>query len=238
MERLDIVPGTTNKIYQDREMFSYGVDAILLSWFAKPKGTVLDLGTGTGIIPLRIAADKNVEVIYGVEIQERVAQMAEKSVYLNKLDDRIKILNTDIKKLPLIFAKASADTIITNPPYMKSGSALVNPSENHAYSRHEIACTLEDIVEVSAVLLKPLGKIFMVHRPNRLVDVLCAMRENGIEPKRICWVYPKPGKPSNLFLIEGVKDGKRDFKCDLPVTIYDKDGNYNEEIYDIYGIER
>lgn len=235
MERLDKVPGTPYEIIQDKRLFSYGVDAILLSFFAKPKGVVMDLGTGTGVIPLRLADDPNIKRIYGVELQEIVAEMAEKSVYLNKLEDKIQILNEDLRKLPESFPRASIDTIVTNPPYMKPGAALVNPEENHAYSRHELNCTLEDIMRVSSYLLKPLGKLFMVHRPNRLVDVLCEMRSNGIEPKLMTWVYPKPGKPANLFLVEGVKGGRRDLKYGDPITVYGEDGDYTDQIYAIYG---
>ena len=235
MERLDKVPGTPYEIIQDKRLFSYGVDAILLSFFAKPKGVVMDLGTGTGVIPLRLADDPNIKRIYGVELQEIVAEMAEKSVYLNKLEDKIQILNEDLRKLPESFPRASIDTIVTNPPYMKPGAALVNPEENHAYSRHELTCTLEDIMRVSGYLLKPLGKLYMVHRPNRLVDVLCEMRSNGIEPKLMTWVYPKPGKPANLFLVEGVKGGRRDLKYGDPITVYGDDGEYTDKIYSIYG---
>ena len=235
MERLDKVPGTAYEIIQDKRLFSYGVDAILLSFFAKPKGVVMDLGTGTGVIPLRLADDPNIKRIYGVELQEIVAEMAEKSVYLNKLEDKIQILNEDLRKLPESFPRASIDTIVTNPPYMKPGAALVNPEENHAYSRHELNCTLEDIMRVSGYLLKPLGKLYMVHRPNRLVDVLCEMRSNGIEPKLMTWVYPKPGKPANLFLVEGVKGGRRDLKYGDPITVYGEDGDYTDQIYAIYG---
>ncbi len=235
MERLDKVPGTPYEIIQDKRLFSYGVDAILLSFFAKPKGVVMDLGTGTGVIPLRLADDPNIKRIYGVELQEIVAEMAEKSVYLNKLEDKIQILNEDLRKLPESFSRASIDTIVTNPPYMKPGAALVNPEENHAYSRHELTCTLEDIMRVSGYLLKPLGKLYMVHRPNRLVDVLCEMRSNGIEPKLMTWVYPKPGKPANLFLVEGVKGGRRDLKYGDPITVYGEDGDYTDQIYAIYG---
>lgn len=235
MERLDKVPGTPYEIIQDKRLFSYGVDAILLSFFAKPKGVVMDLGTGTGVIPLRLADDPNIKRIYGVELQEIVAEMAEKSVYLNKLEDKIQILNEDLRKLPESFSRASIDTIVTNPPYMKPGAALVNPEENHAYSRHELNCTLEDIMRVSSYLLKPLGKLFMVHRPNRLVDVLVEMRSNGIEPKLMTWVYPKPGKPANLFLVEGVKGGRRDLKYGDPITVYGDDGEYTDKIYSIYG---
>ncbi|MCR3956047.1 MAG: tRNA1(Val) (adenine(37)-N6)-methyltransferase [Gudongella sp.] len=238
MRRIDLVPGTEYKIIQDKGLFSYGIDAILLSHFSKAKGVVVDLGTGTGIIPLRIVDSKGVSQVYGVEIQKDVAKMAEKTVELNSLQDRIRIINTDLKELPEMMGKASVDTVITNPPYMKPGGAIVSREDNFAISRHEIAATLEDIAAVSHYILKPLGKLYMVHRPNRLVDVLCTLRSHGLEPKYMQWVHPKPGKQPNLFLLEAVKGGRSDFKYREPIVVYDENGNYNEEIFEIYGMSR
>ncbi|MDR7857609.1 tRNA1(Val) (adenine(37)-N6)-methyltransferase [Tissierella sp.] len=236
-ERIDIVPGSDLKIIQNRERFSYGTDAIFLSQFAKPKGTVVDLGTGTGIIPLRLCEKDNVDIIYGIEIQEEVADMARRSIELNNLKDKISILNMDLKDLPTKFKKNTIDTIITNPPYMKSGGALINSEENFALSRHEISCTLEDIVEVSEYLLKPLGRFYMVHRPDRLVDIIYTLRKYKIEPKYIRFVQPKINKKPNLILIEAVKDGKPDLKFYDPLIVYKEDGKYTDEIYKIYGTE-
>lgn len=238
MRRIDDIPGTEYKIIQDKGLFSYGIDAILLSHFSKPKGIVVDLGTGTGLIPLRIVNNTKVSMVYGVEIQDQVAKMAKETMEMNFLQDKVKILNMDLKDLREIFSKATVDTIITNPPYMKPGGAIVSEKDNFAISRHEIAVTLEDIASISSYLLKPLGKLYMVHRPNRLVDVLCTLRNHGLEPKYIQWVYPKPGKPSNLFLLEAVKGGKSDFKFKEPILVYNKDGSYTEKIYKIYGISR
>jgi len=238
MRRIDQVPGTEYKIIQDKGLFSYGIDAILLSHFSKPRGVVVDLGTGTGIIPLRIADKKGVSLVYGVEIQTEVARMAQETVEINSLQDRIRILNTDMKELPGILGKATVDTVTTNPPYMKPGGAIVNREDNFAISRHEIAATLEDIAAVCEYILKPLGKLYIVHRPNRLVDVLCTLRSHGLEPKYMQWVYPKPGKQANLFLLEAVKGGRSDFKYREPIVVYDEKGKYNEEIYEIYGMSR
>jgi tRNA1Val (adenine37-N6)-methyltransferase len=238
MEKIDIVPGTKYKIIQNKEMFSYGIDAILLSDFAKAKGLVVDLGTGTGIIPLRLADRSSVEKIYGIEIQREVAEIAQRNIDLNGLNEKIEICNMDLKELPEKFLKSTVDTIITNPPYMKSGGAVVNDKENFAISRHEIKTSLEDIVKTSSYLLKTLGKLYIVHRPNRLVDVLCVLRENGIEPKYIKWVYPKQDKPANLFLLEAVKGGKRDFKYRKPLVVYRDDGEYTDDLLKIYDRER
>lgn len=234
MERIDKVPGTEYDIIQNKGMFSYGVDAILLSSFARAKGIVVDLGTGTGIIPLRLVDDKLVKKIYGVEIQDEVYNMAKRSVTMNSLDDRIEILHRDLRDLINILPKASVDVITCNPPYMKSGGAIINDKENFALSRHELKGTLEDILEVASYLLKPRGKLYMVHRPNRLVDVLYHMRECKIEPKFIRFVHPKKTKNTNLFLIEGHKGANKDFRILDPLYIYNEDGSYTDEIYEIY----
>lgn len=236
--RIDIVPGSQYRILQNKRKFSYGIDAIILSDFAQARGLVMDLGTGTGIIPIRLADGKDIKKIYGVEIQGDVAELAKESVKLNKLEEKIQILNMDLKDLRDRFSKASFDTIISNPPYMKTGSAILNEEENFALSRHEIACSFEDIISVSDYLLKPLGKIYLVHRPNRLVDILSTMRQYRIEPKYIRFVQPRWDKKPNLVLIEGVKDGRADLKFHDPLIVYDENGNYLDEIYEIYGMDR
>lgn len=233
-ERIDIVPGTNYKIIQNKKRFSYGTDAIFLSHFVKPRGRIIDLGSGTGIIPLRMIDKGNVEEIYGVEIQKEVAEMAKRSVDLNELQDRIKILHMDLKELPERFPKASFDCVTSNPPYMKTGGAIINLDGNFAVSRHEINCNLEDIIRMAQYLLKPQGKFYMVHRPDRLVDILCTMREYKIEPKYIRFVQAKVDKKPNLLLIEGLKGGKAELKFHEPLIVYNEDGSYTEEIYRIY----
>lgn len=233
-ERIDIVPGSNFKIIQNKSRFSYGTDAIFLSYFTKAKGKVVDLGTGTGIIPLRLYSKDKPEIIYGVEIQEEVARMARESVELNNLQEKIKILHMDLKELPNIFPKSTIDTVTSNPPYMKHGGALINPKENFALSRHEIACTLEDIIKIADYLLKPLGKFYMVHRPDRLVDIIYFLRKYKLEPKYIRFVQPKQNKKPNLLLIEAVKGGKPDLKFYDPLIVYNEDGTYTDEITLIY----
>lgn len=237
-ERIDIVPGSSLKIIQNKDRFSYGTDAIFLSHFAKAKGSTIDLGTGTGIIPFRLYAKDDVDIIYGVEIQGEVAAMAKRSVELNNLEGKIKILNMDLKKLPEKFGKNNIDVITTNPPYMKVGGALVNAEENFAVSRHEIACTLLDIISVSEYLLKPLGKFYMVHRPDRLVDIIYTLRKYNLEPKYIRFVQSKINKKPNLILIEATKSGKPDLKFYDPLIVYNEDGSYTDEIYEIYGRDK
>lgn len=236
--RVDIVPGTDFKIIQDKKKFSYGIDAILLSSFTRPKGLVMDLGTGTGIIPMRLAARDGFEKIYGVEIQEEVYRLAQRNVELNNLQDRVQIINMNLNELHNVFGKSSFDVIVSNPPYMKSGGAIINPDENFAISRHEIACKFEDIARISNYLLKPLGKFYLVHRPDRLVDILYTMRIYNIEPKYIRFIQPKANKKPNLILIEGLKNGKPDLKFHQPLIVYNEDGSYTEEIYKIYGMDK
>lgn len=233
-EKIDMVPGTDYKIIQSKEKFSYGIDAILLSHFAQPKGKVVDLGTGTGIIPLRLVDKLEKGKIYGIEIQEEMADMAGRTVKLNSLEEKIEILHMDLKNLEGVFEKSSINTITTNPPYMKLGGALVNEDENFALSRHEIACSLEDIIKVSQYLLEPLGKLYMVHRPNRLVDIIYLLRKYKLEPKKIRFVQSKVDKKPNLLLIEGVKDAGADLKFHKPLIIYQEDNTYTDEIYEIY----
>lgn len=234
MERIDLVPGTNFKIIQDKSSFSYGTDAIFLSNFSKPKGIVVDLGTGSGIIPLRIVNNSQVEKIYGIEIQEEVSKRAKRSIELNNLEKRIEILNMDLKDLPKRFSKCEIDTVVSNPPYLKTGGAIVNEKENFAISRHEIECNLEDIIRISDYLLKPLGKLFLVHRPDRLTDIFYLLRTHKLEPKWIRFVYPKLGKAPNLVMVEAVKCGNKELRFFKPLIVYNEDGTYTDEIYEIY----
>lgn len=238
-ERIDIVPGTNLKIIQDKSRFCYGIDAILLSDFAKCKrgSNIMDLGTGTGIIPLRLYSLYNPEKIYGVEIQEEVAKMASRSVSLNKLQYRIEIINMDLRELPSIFDKGTFDVVTSNPPYIKKGAGLINPNETLALSRHEIKCSLDDIIRVSNYLLKDRGRLYLVHRPNRLVDIIWTTRQYKLEPKTIRLVQPKVDASPNLVLLECVKGGNVELKFERPLVVYNRDGSYTEEIYEIYGMK-
>ena len=237
-ERIDIIPGSNLKIIQNKDRFSYGTDAIFLSNFTKAKGKVIDLGTGTGIIPLMLYSRYNVDKIYGIEIQKEVADLAKRSIELNQLDEKIEIINMDLKDIQDKFQRGTFDVVTSNPPYMKRGGALINEGENFAISRHEIHCTLEDIIRVSEYLLKPLGKLYLVHRPDRLADIICTLRKYNLEPKYIRFVHPKPYKKPNLLLIECLKGGKPDLKFYDPLIVYNEDGSYTDEIYNIYGIDK
>ncbi|KUO76797.1 MAG: hypothetical protein APF77_21250 [Clostridia bacterium BRH_c25] len=225
------------KIIQKSHAFRFGVDAVLLADFAniKHEHSVIDLGTGTGIIPILIYAKKKPSEITAVEIQRDMADMAERSIKLNGLGNNIKVLCMDLKDAPMLLGKARYDCVVTNPPYVKKESGINNPSESKAIARFEIMCSLEEVLMAAKELLKPGGKLFMVHRTDRLADIIYEMRNNGIEPKRIRFVHPSIGKRPNLLLIEGARGGNKELKFMDPLYIRDENGEYTEEIHRIYG---
>jgi len=224
-------------IIQKKDGFRFGVDAVLLSDFAALKRTdnVLEMGTGTGIISILLYAKKNPKSIVAVEIQEDMAEMASRSVGYNKLENYITVLNMDLKDAPKKLGKGVFNAVVTNPPYMKLGCGIVNPSEKQAISRFEVNCSLEDVLDSAYEVLMPGGKLFMVHRADRLVDIIFYMRMRKIEPKRIRFVHSAIGKKPHLLLIEGMKGGKPELKFMEPLYIYDDKGEYTQEIHDIYG---
>ena len=237
-ERIDDLQFKGLKIIQNTEGFCFGIDAVLLANFAKDmkrNEMIVDLCTGTGIIAILLSGKTNAKKIIGVEIQTEFAEMAKRSVELNNLQERIEIINEDLKNLKNIIMPASIDTVVVNPPYMKSGGALTNNNDSISIARHEVCCTLEDVIKESARILKTNGSFFMVHKPERLVDIFCIMRKYKIEPKRICFVHPKKDKPANIVLIEGSKDGKSFLKFEKPLYVYEND-KYTNEILEIYGL--
>ena len=236
-ERFDDLERNGYKIIQNPEKFCFGMDAVLLSGFAQAgEGTkVLDLGTGTGIIPILMAAKTGAGHITGLEIQEESADMARRSVAYNDLQDRIDIVTGDIKDASVIFGASSFDVITTNPPYMIADHGLTNPDAAKAIARHEIKCTLRDVITQSAKLLKPGGHFFMVHRPFRLGEIFPLMTEMKIEPKRMRLVYPYLDAEPNMVLIEGSRGGKPRLTVEKPLIVYKEQGVYTDEIYDIYG---
>ncbi len=236
-ERIDIIPGTELKLIQDKSKFCYGIDAILLSSYAKIKkdDIVLDLGTGTGIIALRIYDRYKPKKVYAIEIQEEMAELAKRSLELNNIKEDIEILNMDIKYISDRFERNSVDIIVSNPPYMKEGGALLNPNISLSIARHEIHCNIEDIIRESSIVLKEkLGKLYLIHRPNRLVDIFYYGREYKLEPKRVCFIHPREGKAANLVLVELVKYGQNELILDNPINVYDENNNYTEDIIKIY----
>lgn len=236
-ERIDDLQRNGYRIIQNRERFCFGMDAVLLSGFATapPGGNVLDLGTGTGIIPILMAAKTEAAHLTGLEIQPESADMAARSVALNDLGSRVTIVTGDIKEADALFPLSAYDTITCNPPYMIGQHGLQNADEAKTIARHEILCTLEDIIAQSAKLLKPRGRFYMVHRPFRLVEIFCLMHEYGIEPKRMKMVHPFVDKEPNMVLIEGLRGGNARLTVEKPVIVFREPGIYTEEITEVYG---
>ena len=226
-ERLDDLQRNGFKIIQNPGKFCFGMDAVLLSGFAKVKQgeKVLDLGTGTGIIPILLAGKTKAGHLTGLEIQEESADMARRSVLYNHLEDRVSIVEGDIKEAGQLFDLASFDVITSNPPYMTGNHGLTNPE----------LCTLEDVIGTAEKLLKSGGKFFMVHRPFRLAEILVKLSQHHLEPKRMQLVFPYVDREPNMVLIEAVRGGNPRMTVEKPLIVYDRPGVYNKEIYDIYG---
>lgn len=224
------------KLIQKKDGFRFGVDAVLLANFAKVKknGTVIDLCSGTGIIPFILAGKTEAKKITGIEIQEDMVEMAKRSVEFNNLNERVQFINKDLKDNKGMKSLDKVDVVTVNPPYKLANSGILNPKDKMAIARHEVCCTLEDVIKTSRTLLKDNGRLFMVHRPERLVDILSLMREYKIEPKRIRMVHPNVKKAPNIVLIEGQRDGGKFFKWEDPLYVHNEDGSYTKEINDIY----
>ena len=225
------------KLIQKTKGFCFGIDAVLLSDFSKnikKNAKVLDLGTGTGIISILLCGKTKLEKIIGVEVQKEVADMAKRSSKLNNLENKFEIINENIINLDKIYERNSFDVIVTNPPYKKENTGIVNEEEKKLISRHEVLAKLEDYIKVSNKLLKDKGEFYMVHRPERLVDIISHMRQYKIEPKEIRFVCSHNNKMPKLVLVKGVKNAKPFLKIKENLNIYDKDGNYTEEILKIY----
>lgn len=224
-------------LIQKRSGFRFGVDAVLLADFAKDAKSqrTLDLCTGTGIVAVLLSSKTATPEIRALEIQHEIYDMARRSVVYNHLEDRVHVDEGDLKDAARLYGNGTFDKITVNPPYMECGSALLNEADTKTVSRHEVLCTLKDVIASSAALLRPQGRFFMVHRPSRLADILCLMREYRIEPKRLRMVHPYVHKAANLILIEGMKHGGKELKLLPPLYIYNEDGSYSGEINRIYG---
>lgn len=236
-ERLDELHRNGYFIIQNPEKFCFGMDAVLLSGFARVKKgeCALDLGTGTGIIPILLEAKTEGEHFTGLEIQSESADMAARSVALNHLESKIDIVTGDIKDASERFGASSFDVITTNPPYMIGEHGISSENQAKAIARHEVLCTLDDILRESAKLLKPKGRFYMVHRPFRLAEIMSKMVAYGLEPKRMKLVYPFVDKEPNMVLIEGLRGGNSRLNVEKPLIVYKEKGVYTDEIYDIYG---
>lgn len=237
-ERLDDLQIKDYQIIQNPGKFCFGIDAVLLSSFAKVKKgeTVLDLGTGTGILPILLEAKSEGKYFKGLEIQEESADMARRSVEYNHLQEKIEIVTGDIKEAATIFGTVSFDVITTNPPYMIGQHGLPNPESAKAIARHEVLCCLTDILRESAKILKPKGRFYMVHRPFRLAEILAQMQNYGLEPKRMRLVHPYVDKEPNMVLVEGMKGANPRMTVEPPLIVYEKDGSYTEELLKMYGM--
>jgi tRNA1Val (adenine37-N6)-methyltransferase len=236
-ERIDDLQRNGYGIIQNPEKFCFGMDAVLLTGFARAgeQDVLLDLGTGTGIIPLLMSAKYHCAHLTGLEIQEESADMARRSVAMNGLEDKIDIVTGDIKEADQCFQSASFDCITCNPPYMIGKHGLANPEAPKAIARHEILCTLEDVVRVTAKLLKPGGHFFLVHRPFRLAEIMTTLSQYKLEPKRMQLVYPYVDREPNMVLVEAVRGGRPRMTVEKPLIIFERQGVYMPEIRDVYG---
>ena len=227
------------QLIQPRDGFRFGMDAVLLSDYARVKKGCLaaDLCSGTGIIPVLLYAKYEPAKIIGLEYQESCVEIARRSIALNDLSDHISMLQGDVCRIADYFQPASCDYVTCNPPYMPAAHGLTNPDQDKAIARHEILCTLTDVVKAAAWMLKPGGHFVMVHRPFRLAEIICRLKEYRLEPKRMRLVYPYVDKEPNMVLIDAVKGGKERVTLDPPLIVYEKNGVYTREIYEIYGIK-
>lgn len=252
-ERIDDLERNGYGIIQRNDGFCFGMDAVLLSGFASVKagGTAVDLGTGTGIIPILLEAKTKGAEFYGLEIQPEMAEMASRSVRLNALSDKVHIIEGDIKAVSakagdrdaenaaftevMAKLKGRVDTVTSNPPYMKDSHGLKNPDDFKQISRHEVKCDLTDVCRAASLLLKNGGHFYMVHRPLRLPEIITKLKAVGLEPKRIKPVYPYVDREANMILIDAVKGAREECRFEKPIIVYKEPGVYTDEIYDIYG---
>lgn len=238
-ERIDDLQIGGLRIIQNPKGFCFGIDAVLVSNFCEIRrgDTVVDLGTGTGVIPLLIAGKSQAAQITGFEIQEEVGDMAQRSVQLNQLQDRVRIVTDSFLHAQAHIKPGSVQVVVSNPPYVARGAGIHNQGSLKTGSRHEVHCTFADVARTAASLLQNSGRFYLVHRPDRLADVLTACRENRLEPKVIRFVQPKPDTAPNMFLLKCVKGGGTDLRFMPPLVVYNADNTYREEIYDIYRLE-
>ena len=236
-ERLDELDRNGYRIIQDPKRFCFGMDAVLLAGFAKvkPGEKVLDLGTGTGILPILLEARTKGVSFTGLEIQPESADMAARSVRLNHLENKVHIVNGDIREADRLFGAGSYHVVTSNPPYMTDLHGIKNPNEAKAIARHEILCTLEDVVSQAAKLLAPCGRFYLVHRPFRLAEILTCLCSHGLEPKRMRLVHSYEDREPNMVLSEALKGGRSGMTVEKPLIIFEKPGVYRSEIREVYG---
>ncbi|WP_251499191.1 tRNA1(Val) (adenine(37)-N6)-methyltransferase [Otoolea muris] len=236
-ERIDELHRNGYRIIQKKDGFCFGMDAVLLSGFAAVKEgeRALDLGCGTGIIPLLLEAKTRGRHFTGLEIQREMADMAARSVRLNRLEDKIDIIEGDIKEAGRIFGGASFDVVTANPPYMNDSHGLKNPDLPRAIARHEVLCTLQDVVREAAKVLRPGGRFYLVHRPRRLIEIITELAGYGLEPKRLKFVHPFADREAKMVLIEAARGGRSFVRVEKPLIVFRERGIYTDEINEIYG---
>ncbi len=236
-ERVDDLERCGFKIIQNTEKFCFGMDAVLLSGYAsiRRQDKVLDLCTGNGIIPILLAAKTGAERIVGIEIQRDIADLAKRSVEANDLSDRVNILCADIKDAEEYYQAGAFDAVTCNPPYMIDNHGIKNPESPKAIARHEILCTFDDVARVASRMLKPGGRMFLIHRPFRLTEIFETLTKYSLEPKRMKLVYPYVNREPNMVLIEAGLGGRRRLTVERPLIVYESPNCYTKEIYDIYG---
>lgn len=236
-ERLDDLQRNQLKLIQNPEKFCFGMDAVLLSGYASVRRgeRCLDMGTGTGIIPILLSAKTEGREFVGLEIQEESADMARRSVAGNGIEDRVKIVTGDIKEASGLFGASSFDVVTSNPPYMSGGHGLQNMDSPKTIARHEVLCSFAELAREAARVLRPGGKFYLVHRPFRLPEIIRDLSDQGLEPKNMRLVYPYVDKEPNMLLLTAVKGGKPRMTVEPPLIVYKSTGVYTQEIYDTYG---
>jgi len=224
------------RIIQNRKKFRFGQDAVLLSWFAeaKPGEKVLDLCTGSGIVPVLMDARYGCGEYTGLELQEDMAEMAARSASLNAIADHVHFLAGDLRKVTELFPRGSFQAVTVNPPYMKGRTGIENPDLSLAMAKHEITCTLSEVAEAAAAMLQDRGRFYMVHRASRLGDVLEELRAHRLAPSRLRFVHPYADKDAKLILIAATKGGRDILRVESPLIVFDAPGRYTEEISGIY----
>lgn len=238
-ERIDDLQCNGLKIIQNKKEFCFGIDAVLLSDFSKKtkkNAKIVDLCTGTGIIAILLSAKTNASKIVAVEIQTHIAEMAKRSVEMNNLENKIEILNENLLNLKNVIDAGTIDTVTVNPPYKPKNSGIINEKDSKTIARHEISCTLEDIIKESARLLNTGGNLCMVHKVERMADLFVLFRKYKLEPKRMRLVYSKINEPATLVLLEGIKGGKPFLKMEAPIYVYKEADVYTDQLKEIYGI--
>ncbi len=239
MERLDDLQRAGLHLIQDPALFCFGMDAVLLSYWANayPGEKVLDLCTGNGVVMVLMSDRTKAESITGLELNEKSADLAVRNVALNGLSGRLKVIRGDVRSHRELFAQDTFDAVTCNPPYMIAQHGLTGENPDKTMARHEVSCTLRDVAAAAAWTLKQKGRLYLVHRPFRLAEIIRTLSEYHLEPKRMQLVYPTADKPANMVLLEAVKGGKSGMQVEEPLIVYEKDGTYTGQIHHIYGSE-